>query len=101
MKNITITLKKVELERSRSVYRAFTAKIDGKDLTNTFDEDTTVIDFIENTIRQTLANAISDRENNIDITITLPDEITLSAALKTHLKDKYEVDEVFNSITFA
>ncbi|SIS53946.1 hypothetical protein [Salimicrobium flavidum] len=77
-------------------YRVLSAKKDGNRVTSDMAAEN-VIDFIVGAVG-TVANydAIAD-----DYTIELPAEVTLTAALETHLTDKLESDPLITSVTFA
>lgn len=101
MKTITIETKKYEVERTRTGYRSFNAELDGKELTSTIDGKVTAVEFIERAVSEVVTQAINNSEDVIDITVSLPADITLTESLKTYLTDKFEADPVVNSVTFA
>lgn len=63
--------------------------------------ETNPIDFINDTMNELTGILIRREYETQDVTITLPSEITLSEALKTHIADKFTADPLINSITFA
>ncbi|UOQ86197.1 hypothetical protein [Gracilibacillus salinarum] len=101
MKNVTITTKMYEETKHAKGYRSMNAKLDGKNVLTSIYSNMTAVDFIEDTIKTVVADAIDNNEGELTINVTLPAEVTLSTALETHLVDKYEADEVVSTVTFA
>ncbi|WP_085508803.1 hypothetical protein [Thalassobacillus devorans] len=60
-----------------------------------------VVEFVEKALEQAVKSIVDNSGTAEAITVNLPAEVVLPAALQTHLNDKYSADPVVSSVTFA
>lgn len=59
----------------------------------------TLVDVIDDALKNVI-NSLGFAGNTADITINLPEGVTLSETLKTFIVDKFELEDEITSITF-
>ncbi|MGF9774795.1 hypothetical protein ABEX30_20365 [Priestia aryabhattai] len=98
-KNVVIT-RKVNAKTNFTPTREFySVLVDGKDPNVGALPNTSLIDIVEAVLRRLKEVAINSESEAFDVNITLP--LPISDIVKTFIKDKYELEPQFSSVTFA
>jgi hypothetical protein len=101
MKNIIIELRNYEGNQFRSGYRRLTEVNGNGDNLVSDITGMNPVDFIEVTLNEVVKSILASGGAAEDIMINLPDEIILSAGLKTTLADKHAADPIVSSVTLT
>ena len=102
MTTINVTMKNYE-GRFGQPYRGLNADItldNGLVKTVNTIKATNPVDFIETALNEVTAITVRNGFTPTDVTINLPEEVTLPAGLQTHLVDKYSADPLVSSLIF-
>ncbi|WP_066192427.1 hypothetical protein [Gracilibacillus timonensis] len=88
----------------RNGRRSYTAIQDGERIEVRSNSRENPIEFIEATLSTVISHQIARTTDPtlepLEIEVTYPKEVTLSPQLETHLTDKYQAEELVESITF-
>lgn len=98
MKNLTINYKVYDGTSYRMGYRAMNALLDGEPILSKLNNPR-VVTFIEDAIAETIDRSIN-KEQSIEINVTLPHEIKLQPEIIAHIVAKFEADPIVQSISF-
>lgn len=105
--NVQITINKTTYPKSnfRAAGTGFSSviAIEGynQTLTTGLHRNGVLADAIDNAMKRLIDSMVGNVQTGADVSITLPEGYTLSAALQQHYADKYTIEPEINSVVFA